>query len=135
MTLISTFNSPADYTPIALQFLVALGFVVTTIWLTNVLGPRLRSAKKEKPFESGIKSIGDARQPFAIKYFLVAILFVLFDVEVVFMYPWAVNFNDWLSTLKTSNDSQWAMLSMLFFIIAVLVGFVYIIKTKALDWE
>ena len=133
MIISSALNTPADYVPVAIQFVVALGFAVTVIALTQKLGPRLRSKKKEKPFESGIKSIGDARQRFAIKYFLVAILFVLFDVEVVFMYPWAVNFKDWIHTMDTA--SIWAMASMLSFIIFVLIGFFYIIKKKALDWE
>ena len=77
-----------------LQVIVALGFVVVTLVATHFLGPRRKTKDKLTTFEAGVKSIGNARQPFSIKYFLVAILFVLFDVEVIFMYPWAVNFRE-----------------------------------------
>ena len=80
-------NTPADYIPIVLMFLVALGFVVTTMVATHLLGPKRKTKIKLDSFECGIESHGNARLPFSIKYFLVAILFVLFDVEVIFMYP------------------------------------------------
>src|SRR5262245_55568276 len=82
------------YVPIALMFLVALGFVVTTMIVTHTLGPKRKTKTKLEAFECGIESKGNARIPFNIKYFMVAILFVLFDVEVIFMYPWAVNFQE-----------------------------------------
>src|SRR5580693_3206651 len=85
-------NLPLNYFPIALQLVVALGFVVTTMLATHLLGPKRKSKVKLDTFECGIESQGNARIPFSIKYFLIAILFVLFDVEVVFMYPWAINF-------------------------------------------
>lgn len=85
---------PQDYIPLIIQFIVALSFVGVTIFATSVLGPRLKSKRKEDPFECGIESKGDARFPLNVRYFLVAILFVLFDVEVIFMYPWAVNFKN-----------------------------------------
>src|ERR1041384_6105487 len=84
----------AQYLPIGLMFLFALGFVVVTMAATHLLGPKRKSQVKLEAFECGIESKGNARIPFNIKYFLVAILFVLFDVEVIFMYPWAVNFKD-----------------------------------------
>ena len=83
---------PSDYFPIAIMFAVAIGFVLTTIFVTHLLGPQRKSEVKLESFECGIESQGNARLPFNIKYLLVAILFVLFDVEVIFMYPWAVNF-------------------------------------------
>ena len=86
--------TPLDYLPIVLMFLVALGFVITTMIASHWLGPKRKTKIKLDSFECGIEAQGNARLPFAIKYFLVAILFVLFDIEVIFMYPWAVNFKE-----------------------------------------
>ena len=119
-------NSPADYIPIVLMFLVALSFVVVTIVGTHYLGPKRKSKVKDASFECGVESQGNARFPFSVKYFLVAILFVLFDVEVIFMYPWAVNFKE-LGIL--------GIIEMFSFIILLLVGFYYLLAKKALKWE
>ena len=119
-------NTPVDFLPIALSFIVALGFVGTTMFVTHILGPRRKSKIKQDTFECGIEVQGNARIPFSIKYFLVAILFVLFDVEVIFMYPWAVNFQE-LGIL--------GFVEMLTFVAFLLVGFYYIIKKGALKWE
>lgn len=115
-----------DYFPILMQLGLAVGFVVGTIIISNFLGPKRSSASKDKNFECGIESVGNARIPFSVKYFLVAILFVLFDVEVIFLYPWAVNFKD------LGADG---MIKMVIFMSLLLVGFFYIIKKKALEWE
>jgi len=119
-------STPIDFLPIALMFIVALGFVATTMFVTHLLGPKRKSKIKEDTFECGIEVQGNARIPFSIKYFLVAILFVLFDVEVIFMYPWAVNFKHLGLT---------GFLEMLTFVAFLLVGFYYIIKKGALKWE
>ena len=119
----------AEYLPIALMFVFALGFVVTTMVVTHALGPKRKSQIKLDTFECGIEPKGNARIPFNIKYFLVAILFVLFDVEVIFMYPWAVNFKE------LSEVSAAAFIEMVVFIALLLVGFFYIIKKGALKWE
>jgi NADH-quinone oxidoreductase subunit A len=111
---------------IFLQAIVALGFVVTTMILTHVIGPKRKSARKLENFECGIEIQGDARMPFSVKYFLTAILFVLFDVEIIFFYPWAVNFKD----LAESG-----FLKMIIFIAPLLFGFYYILKKGALKWE
>jgi NADH-quinone oxidoreductase subunit A len=119
-------NSSINYLPIALQLLVAIGIVVVMMVATHLLGPKRKTADKLKNFESGIPSVGNARQPMAIKYFLVAILFVLFDVEVIFFYPYAVNF----------RFLGWdGFLAVLGFVGFFLVGFIYIIKKGALHWE
>ena len=115
-----------DYLPIVLMAIVALGFVLMVMALTHWMGPKHKSKIKLESFECGIESQGNARMPFSIKYFLVAILFVLFDVEVIFMYPWAVNFKE-LGMLGFAE--------MLLFISFLLVGFYYIIKKGALKWE
>src|SRR4249920_3197270 len=83
-----------DYMPMVLMFIVASGFVGTTMVATHLLGPKRKTKTKLESFECGIEPQGNARVPFNIKYFLVAILFVLFDIEVIFMYPWAVNFKE-----------------------------------------
>lgn len=119
-------STAANYFPIVIQFIVAAGFVTLVMVVTHYLGPRLRTKKKLKPFESGVKSVGNARQPFAIKYFLTAILFVLFDVEVIFLYPWAVNFFE----LGTAG-----IITMGLFVALLLAGFFYIVKSGALDWD
>jgi NADH-quinone oxidoreductase subunit A len=119
-------NYQSEYLPIVIQFIVALGFVVTTMLATHLLGPKRKSKIKLETFECGIESQGNARIPFSIKYFLVAILFVLFDVEVIFMYPWAVNFKELGVT---------GLAEMFVFMILLLTGFFYIIKKGALKWE
>lgn len=114
------------YAPIALMFLLAAGFVGLTMVVTHWLGPKRKTKIKLESFECGIEPTGNARGPFPIRYFLVAILFVLFDVEVIFMYPWAVNFKDFGVT---------GFLQMLVFLTLLVIGFVYIIKRKALEWK
>ena len=119
-------STQLDYFPILMQFLLAVGFVVGTIIISGKLGPKRNSVNKDKNFECGIESVGNARIPFSVKYFLVAIIFVLFDVEVIFLYPWAVNFKEM---------GIEGMIKMVIFMLFLLVGFFYIIKKKALEWE
>ena len=120
--------SPAlrDFLPIGIMLIVALGFVVLTMVATHWMGPHKKSKVKDETFECGIEVKGNARTPLSIKYFLVAILFVLFDVEVIFMYPWAVNFK---------NLGVTGMLEMFSFMSVFLLGFIYIVKKGALKWE
>lgn len=115
-----------NYIPILMQLVLAVGFVVGTIFVSGKLGPKRSSENKDKNFESGIESIGNARIPFSVKYFLVAILFVLFDIEVIFLYPWAINFKEL---------GMEGMVKMVIFMSLLLIGFFYIIKKKALEWE
>jgi NADH-quinone oxidoreductase subunit A len=121
-----TQSLPVNYLPIIFQMLVALAFVVGTMFATHKLGPKRVTKDKLTPFESGIEVIGNARTPISIKYFLVAILFVLFDVEVIFMYPWAVNFREL---------GKEGMIEMFIFMATLLAGFIYVIKKKALNWD
>ena len=115
-----------DYLPILLMFIVAGGFVGVTMFVTHKLGPQIKSKIKLDTFECGIESQGNARIHFSIKYFLVAILFVIFDVEVIFMYPWAVNFKEL---------GLFGFIEMLTFMGFLLLGFFYILKKGALKWE
>ena len=108
------------------MFLVALGFVITTMIASHWLGPKRKTKIKLDSFECGVESEGNARLPFAIKYFLVAILFVLFDIEVIFMYPWAVNFKEL---------GMAGVIEVFSFIVLLLIGFYYMLSKKALKWE
>lgn len=119
-------STSLNYFPIVLQVLVAVGFVIFMMALTHLLGPKRKTKDKLKNFESGIEEVGNARQPMNIKYFIVAILFVLFDVEVIFFYPYAVNFR---------SLGMQGFLAVVMFVAFFLVGFTYIIKKGALDWE
>ncbi len=119
-------NTPFNYFPVALQLIIAIGFVGMMIGVTHLLGPKRRTKDKLINFESGIPSVGNARQPMGIKYFLVAILFVLFDVEVIFFYPYAVNFR----YLGVEGFK-----AVILFVAFFLCGFIYIVKKGALDWE
>jgi NADH-quinone oxidoreductase subunit A len=126
LTTGSNLNNAVSYFPIGVQFIFAIGFVALILGVTHLLGPKRKTAEKLENFESGIEGVGNARQPMAIKYFLVAILFVLFDVEVIFFYPYAVNF----------RDLGWSgFVEVLLFVAFFLAGFIYIIKKGALTWE
>jgi NADH-quinone oxidoreductase subunit A len=121
--------TPSDYMPILLQSAVALGFVVTVMTLTHIIGgkrKRIRTLRKDENFECGIEIKGNARFPFTVRYFLIAILFVLFDVEVIFLYPWAVNF----------KEMNWQGFGdMMIFVALFMFGFYYINKKGALEWD
>ncbi|MCU0322339.1 MAG: NADH-quinone oxidoreductase subunit A [Chitinophagaceae bacterium] len=119
-------STAANYLPIGIQLIFAAGFVATMLALSALAGPKRQTKDKLATFTSGIETHGDARQPMAIKYFLVAILFVLFDVEVIFFYPYAVNF----------KELGWnGFFAVLMFVSFFLIGFTYIIKKGALQWE
>lgn len=119
-------GSSVDYIPVALQVAFAVGLILLLVVVTHFLGPKRRTSDKLQTFTSGIESHGDARQPIAIKYFLTAILFVLFDVEVIFFYPYAVNFKE------LGWPGFWAVLMFVGFFTC---GFIYIVKKGALRWE
>lgn len=126
MMLLDAANTPINYFPILVQLGVAIGFVAVMMGLTHLLGPKRTTTDKLANFECGIEEEGNARQPLAVKYFLVAILFVLFDVEVIFFYPYAVNF----------KDLGWhGFLAVAMFVGFFIVGFTYIIRKGALNWE
>jgi NADH-quinone oxidoreductase subunit A len=120
---------PSDYIPVLVQSVVAFGFVAVTMLATHFIGgkrKKFHTLRKDQNFECGIEVKGNARFPFSVKYFLIAILFVLFDVEIIFFYPWAINFKEF------GWEGFWEMLLFLGFL---LFGFWYIIKKGALNWE
>lgn len=117
---------PESYIPVLIQVLVAFGFVAFSLVASHYLGPRLHSKTKSDVFECGIENEGDARKPFSVKYFLTAILFVLFDIEVVFFYPYAVNFKEF---------GVEGFIAVVTFILIFFIGFIYVLKRGALDWD
>ena len=117
---------PSGYMPIILQSLLALGFVAIVLIVVPMLGPKRKGSKKDENFECGIESEGNARIPVSIKYFMTAILFVLFDVEVIFFYPYAVNFK----ALQADG-----LIAVIVFVAFFLTGFFYVLKKGALEWE
>lgn len=119
-------NLPENYIPILLQAAVAIGFVIISIAGAHFLGPKVNGKNKNKNFECGIENEGNARTPFSVKYFLTAILFVLFDIEIVFFYPYAVNFREF---------GIEGFLAVLMFVGVFFLGFFYVLKRGALDWD
>lgn len=121
-------NIHSDYFYIIIQALVALSFVIISLLGAQYLGPRQKkgNTKKNESFECGIEVEGNARTPFSVKYFLTAILFVLFDIEIVFFYPYAVNFKEF---------GMEGFLAIAAFVGIFLLGFLYVLKRGALDWD
>ncbi|MDP4266040.1 MAG: NADH-quinone oxidoreductase subunit A [Bacteroidota bacterium] len=124
--IITKIYIPQDYLPVIIQTIIVFGFVGTTILITHLLGPNRNTKEKLENFECGIESFGNARSPFSVKYFLIAILFVLFDVQVIFFYPWALN-------LKELGNQ--GFFEMLFFLGVLIVGFIYIVLKDAFKWN
>jgi NADH-quinone oxidoreductase subunit A len=121
-----------DYLPILLQVIVAIGFAAAGL-LVSVLIGRVgkRNAIKDSAYECGMLPLGEAQPRFSVKFYLVAMLFILFDIEIVFMYPWAVAYRDYIEKF-----GSWTILGSMFSFVAILmVGFVYALKKGALDWK
>ena len=120
------------YLPIVLVFLLAGGVGALMIWLSNVLGPRRPSAVKETPFEFGSQPVSSARERFGVKFYTVAILFIVFDIEAVFVYPWAVQL---LPSAQGGEGLGWpGYVSMGIFVATLVAGLVYVWKKGVLDW-
>ena len=112
--------------PVLIQILIAIAVAGGMIGASAVLGRRVRDAVKSSPYESGMKPVGNARERFSVKFYLVAMVFILFDIEAIFLYPWAVVYRE----LRL-----FAFFEMLLFIALVLCGFFYIWKKGVLDWS
>ena len=121
---------PTSYTevyfPVLLQVAIAMAVAALMLGLSYLLGKKVRNRVKDMPYESGIVPTGDARQRFSVKFYLVGMLFILFDIEAIFLYPWAVVYRQ----LK-----MFAFVEMLIFIVLILCGFFFIWKKGALDWS
>ena len=126
-----TFNL-VDYMPVLLMFVVAAGFAVTFVGLSQLVGQRKRTRTKLMPYECGKDPVGSARERFSVKFYLIAMLFILFDIEVIFMVPWAVVFK--LLSSPEYGLSNVVYFEMLIFIALLAAGLIYVIKKGALDW-
>ncbi len=122
------------YFPIGVVLLVAVGLAFTMLGLSNVLGPRRPSVVKQTPFECGSEPVGSAHERFGVKFYVVALLFIVFDIEAIFLYPWAVLL---LPDEKTGYAGLgWpGFLSMGIFVVTLVAGLVYVWKKGVLDWQ
>jgi NADH-quinone oxidoreductase subunit A len=121
----------APYIPIAVIVILSIGFGFLIIIVGNLFGPRRKTARKLMPYESGMTPIGPGTRRIPVHFYLVAVLFILFDIEIIFIIPWAVI----LRQFVTENFGVFALLEMAIFIIVLLVGLVYAWKKGALEWE
>ncbi len=122
---------PENYLPVLLQVILAIGFAVTTLALSVVFGRSgKRNANKDIAYECGMLPIGEGSPRFSVKFYLVAMLFVIFDIEVVFMYPWAVQFRD-----LTAQHGATALTSMAGFAGVLAIAYIYALKKGALNWK
>ena len=115
-----------EYVPVLLFLLVAIAFAGGTIGLSSLIVPRRKNSSKMSAYECGVDPVGTARDRFSIKFYLVAVLFILFDIEAVFLYPWAVAFR---------SLGLYGLIEMGLFILILLVGYLYVLKKRALEWE
>lgn len=115
-----------DYLPILILLVVAVGFAAVSLIISHLLGPKRPTRVKMEPYECGIEAVGDARLRFSVRFYLIAMLFILFDVEAIFLYPWAVVFR----SLKL-----FGFLEMLVFILILFVCYLYVWKRRGLEWE
>jgi NADH-quinone oxidoreductase subunit A len=120
-----------SFGPILLQLVLAVGFAIGIVALTAVIGPKKINPIKDDAYECGVDQFSDARGIFNVKFYLVAVIFILFDIEAVFVIPWAVSF----LSFKQAGLGLFIFLEMLFFVIILLAGYWYIIKKGALKWE
>lgn len=112
--------------PVLIQILIAIGVAGAMIGLSAVIGRRVRDPIKSSPYESGMAPVGNARGRFSVKFYLVAMVFILFDIEAIFLYPWAVVFREF---------KLFAFFEMLLFVLLVLCGFFYIVEKGVLNWS
>jgi len=125
-----------SYHPILIYVLILLGFVITNLILAHIIGPRKKTTVKLMPYESGMDPVGDARQPFDIKFYLVAILFLVFDVELLFLYPWSVSaYVDSLEIGIPQPLRQTVFGVMLVFMTTLAIAFVYAWRKGVFRWR
>jgi len=119
-------NQLQAYAPLLIQLLAAMGLSAAIILLSALVGRHRPTREKEQPYECGIRPTGDAREPFSVHFYLVALVFILFDIEAIFLYPWALVYRE----LRT-----FGFVEMLLYIFIILAGYIYLWKKGALDWN
>jgi NADH-quinone oxidoreductase subunit A len=120
----------SDYLPILLMFIVAGGFAVGNIFLSQFVGQRKSTRTKLMPYECGKDPVGSARERFSVKFYLIAMIFILFDIEVIFLVPWAVV----AKSIGAQVGRTFVYVEMMIFIGLLLVGYIYVVKKGAFDW-
>jgi NADH-quinone oxidoreductase subunit A len=123
-------NPGQAYFPVILQILIAVAVASAMIGFSFLLGKKVKNRVKDSPYECGIEATGDASNSFSVKFYLVGMLFILFDIEAIFLYPWVVVFKD-----LNHQQKMFPFLEMLVFVIFILCGFFYIWKMGVLDWS
>ncbi|HEY9284827.1 MAG TPA: NADH-quinone oxidoreductase subunit A [Pyrinomonadaceae bacterium] len=121
-----------DYFPILLMFAVALGFAVVNITLSQLVGQKKPTRTKLMPYECGKDPVGTARERFSVKFYLIAMIFILFDIELIFLMPWAVVFKQLAAHSPQMRDI--IFIEMMLFVALLLVGYVYVLKKGLFDW-
>ncbi|MBA2378025.1 MAG: NADH-quinone oxidoreductase subunit A [Blastocatellia bacterium] len=126
-----------DWAPIGLMFLVAVGFAASQLLVTQLIGPRKRTATKLMPYESGKDPVGSARDRFSIKFYIVAVTFLLFDLEILFMIPFAVAFKSLMGLERATGVlyGTVAFVGIMIFLVTVVVGLIYDWRKGAFDWS
>jgi NADH-quinone oxidoreductase subunit A len=119
-----------DYLPILLMFVVAAGFAIGNVLLSQFVGQRKATRTKLMPYECGKDPVGSARERFSVKFYLIAMIFILFDIEVIFLIPWAVVFK----TFAANGYRNLIYIEMMMFVVLLLVGYIYVVKKGAFDW-
>jgi NADH-quinone oxidoreductase subunit A len=119
-----------DYLPILLMFIVAGGFAVGNVVLSQLVGQRKSTRTKLMPYECGKDPVGSARERFSVKFYLIAMIFILFDIEVIFLIPWAVVFKSFMA----GGNRNLIYIEMMMFVVLLLVGYIYVVKKGAFDW-
>ncbi|MBC7807887.1 MAG: NADH-quinone oxidoreductase subunit A [Akkermansiaceae bacterium] len=119
----------SSYIPVLVMGLVAVGVSAALVFLSYLLGPRRPSPQKDAPYECGVTPIGSARERFPIKFYLVAMLFIIFDIETVFLYPWAVTYR------SSGGMMLFNLVEMMVFVVILFVGYFYVWKRGAFEWE
>ena len=137
---VSADNSPGDYLPVFVLIVFAISLAVIQLVISWILGKRgVHNAVKDSAYECGIEPTGEAHTRFSVKFYLVAMLFILFDIEVVFLYPWAVHFGsgqaDGVIFATRGELVRFLFAEMFVFIVILFMGWFWVVKKKALDWE
>jgi NADH-quinone oxidoreductase subunit A len=117
------------YIPVLILMVAAAAVGALVVVVSYILGPKIPNIRKNMPFECGVPPVGDARHRFSVRFYLVAILFLLFDVEAIFFFPWAVVFKKYLSV------NSFILIEMALFVAILLVGYVYVLRKGALEWD
>jgi NADH-quinone oxidoreductase subunit A len=119
-----------EYIPIFVVLTVAIGFAVATVFSSGIFGPQRPNSEKLSTYESGMTPVGSTNERVSVKYYLVAMLFIIFDIEVIFVYPWAVQFQNLFGEIGIS-----AFISMFIFLVVLELGYLYVYKKGGFKWD